>query len=577
MCLPEQDNRGKFLQYPFFNCASFKKTNPSFFKTNPSSSLILFYNKQMRQNKQFYASIGILSLLFIIWSCAFIYQTSFVIDGDRYFSLFDDAMISMKYAWQLAHGHGLVWNSLGRVEGYTNPLWTVLMAISNIFLKQRYAVLSIQILGIGIILGIVSVTIKIANISDIVEKKHKQLLAYFIAVFIFTYYPLTYWTLMGMETGLLTLLILIAILYMFKFKKSLKSRDGFLFSSFLSLAYLTRPDSLYLAMVIFCGTFYLIDFSRIKRNISKKLVFFGAFYLFVVLIHVLFRLIYYGELIPNTVILKVAGVSTWFRIESGLGFIKPFLLESIVVIIFALIAAIYQRTKIAFFILSSFFATCIYQIFVGGDSWNYWRFLVPTMPLVFILAAVGIFYSARLLTNKISIPIINQKSLFLIICFLITIGSLYMHNKRFINQIFFHEQIFSVEYNAINTNFALRLMEISKPNATIGVIWAGSIPYYSERDGIDFLGKSDKYIAHLNPDLTVFTGVYGMKTLPGHNKYDLEYSIIKLQPDVIERADWANQSVYARPDFNYKTIKYKGATLHLRRDSKNIYWKKIGK
>src|SRR4051812_33138351 len=40
-------------------------------------------------------------------------------------SLFDDAMISMRYARNLAHGHGLVWNvGESPIEGFSNPLWT---------------------------------------------------------------------------------------------------------------------------------------------------------------------------------------------------------------------------------------------------------------------------------------------------------------------------------------------------------------------------------------------------------------------------------------------------------------------
>ena len=59
--------------------------------------------------------------VFLIYAALFIYRTSFVVGGERYFSLFDDAMISMRYAKNLAHGYGLLWNSGGdRVEGYTN-------------------------------------------------------------------------------------------------------------------------------------------------------------------------------------------------------------------------------------------------------------------------------------------------------------------------------------------------------------------------------------------------------------------------------------------------------------------------
>jgi hypothetical protein len=40
----------------------------------------------------------------------------------------DDAFISLRYAQNLVQGHGLVWNPGERVEGYTNLLWTLLLA-----------------------------------------------------------------------------------------------------------------------------------------------------------------------------------------------------------------------------------------------------------------------------------------------------------------------------------------------------------------------------------------------------------------------------------------------------------------
>lgn len=53
----------------------------------------------------------------------FIAGSAFAADGRAGFTLFDDAMISMRYARNLAEGHGLVWNVGERVEGYTKPLW----------------------------------------------------------------------------------------------------------------------------------------------------------------------------------------------------------------------------------------------------------------------------------------------------------------------------------------------------------------------------------------------------------------------------------------------------------------------
>jgi len=40
----------------------------------------------------------------------------------------EDAFISIRYAQNLVDGHGLVYNAGERVEGYTNFLWTLLLA-----------------------------------------------------------------------------------------------------------------------------------------------------------------------------------------------------------------------------------------------------------------------------------------------------------------------------------------------------------------------------------------------------------------------------------------------------------------
>src|SRR5207247_899918 len=42
--------------------------------------------------------------------------------------LVDDAFISFRYAQHLVDGYGLVFNPGERVEGYTNFLWTMIMA-----------------------------------------------------------------------------------------------------------------------------------------------------------------------------------------------------------------------------------------------------------------------------------------------------------------------------------------------------------------------------------------------------------------------------------------------------------------
>lgn len=70
----------------------------------------------------------------------------------------------------------------------------------------------------------------------------------------------------------------------------------------------------------------------------------------------------------------------------------------------------------------------------------------------------------------------------------------------------------------------LGLRETTTRDASIGVVWAGAIPYFSSRRSVDFLGKNDMYVARLPPRLPF---------IPGHNKWDYTYSVGTRRPDVI--------------------------------------------
>ena len=215
---------------------------------------------------------AVISLGFIIWGGAFIYRSSFIaIDGRRYFCLFDDAMISMRYAWNFSHGIGLVWNPGEHVQGYTNLLMTLLMSLATLVFEKSSAVLFIQILGLGFMLAISYVGVKVAGYiieGDENSTRHQafvRILSFFGILF---YYPLSYWSLMGMETGLLTLLLLLGILSAFAYERSGKLISLFLTSGYLGLAYLTRNE-----LDHFCCAYmvlHYLDHSQQNKRFQKS-------------------------------------------------------------------------------------------------------------------------------------------------------------------------------------------------------------------------------------------------------------------------------------------------------------------
>src|SRR5574338_593639 len=128
--------------------------------------------------------LAALTVSFLAYSAGFIYRTSFVVDGERYFSLFDDAMVSMRYAKNFADGHGLVWNPGERVEGYTNPLWTLYMGLLHLLLVNLYYV---RRLGLAI--------------------SGSRAVAWGSVAMTAVYLPITFWSLQGMEVSVLVLLL----------------------------------------------------------------------------------------------------------------------------------------------------------------------------------------------------------------------------------------------------------------------------------------------------------------------------------------------------------------------------------
>jgi hypothetical protein len=158
-------------------------------------------------------AVGMLALGLTFWALGLIYRTSFVTDsGVRFFCLFDDAMVSMRYAWNLSHGQGLVWNPGVRVEGYTNPLMTLIMTGATAAADRRLAALLVQLAGLATLLGVAFLTTRLATALTPDETPPERARLFRRLGFLsgLAYYPLDYWTLLGMEAGLLAFWLLAA-------------------------------------------------------------------------------------------------------------------------------------------------------------------------------------------------------------------------------------------------------------------------------------------------------------------------------------------------------------------------------
>src|SRR5262249_51797147 len=138
-------------------------------------------------------------------------------EPQRFYCLFDDAMISMRYAHNLVHGYGLVWNPGEAVEGYTDPLWVLVMAGMITLFGTNGAVLAVQVLGLLIVVALVPVMLRLTSaIAPAFGVAPSRTLSVVAAVLGVAYYPLLYWTLMGLEVGAITLMLALALVTYFE-------------------------------------------------------------------------------------------------------------------------------------------------------------------------------------------------------------------------------------------------------------------------------------------------------------------------------------------------------------------------
>jgi hypothetical protein len=330
------------------------------------------------------------------------------------------------------------------------------------------------------------------------------------------------------------------------------------------LAFLTRNDSLLFAALAF---FYLLPTAKNGRKQIYLFLAAGMLYSSFVLGQTAFRYFYYGEIVPNTYTLKLAGMPLAERLKNGWAFIQPFFKETGFIIVFSLIGLLkFSRQKLYFF---AFFLTSIfYQIYTGGEPWNYWRIMAPAMPFLFILFFEGCAGALRFLPK----PKADSASSILLLA--LAVGGLYFADSRFLREMTLSALPRDNGATHKQTDIAIAINELTDENATIGVFWAGTIPYYADRPAIDFLGKSDPYIASLPPDLSGAMGWLGMTSVPGHNKYDLNYSIKTLLPTYVQEFEVGSQNLNDWGAEHYVNVKYHGIRLYLLKDSPHVDWDK---
>lgn len=432
---------------------------------------------------------------------------AFAGDEGRHF-LLDDAFISFRYARNLADGLGLVFNEGERVEGYTNFLWTVMLAAA--------ARLGFDIVSTSVVLALLSTIgtiVVLAAFGRILfaGRPHAPVLIAIAPLLFALFGGQSRYVMSGMETSFFVLLVTLGVYLAVAAGRPLAG--GLVFAA----AALTRPEG-----ALFFGVVLLFQLTFARPRVSERLPaagwLLGAFAA-VVAPYIWWRIGYYGSPLPNSFYVKSGGEITELLLRRGWAHLVFAVQQSALLLpaIVAVAGIVLRRERLWFVVGGLTAAAAAEVILVGGDFQFFFgpRLLMPVLPCVYLATAAGVAALAERVTVRPALRLLTAVGLTGILAVYIGWNSWPARdpNLQYVTSI-----------NQGWTELGKWLKAHAEPDAVVAVGAVGRIPYYSGHRTIDMLGLTDPHIGRR--DITLGAG------MPGHEKYDTPY-VLGRKPDYV--------------------------------------------
>lgn len=407
----------------------------------------------------------------------------------------DDAFISFRYAQHLAEGYGLVWNKIGiPVEGYTNFLWTLIIAIPH--LLQWDAVLFSWIVSLCFYLMTLVLAFRLSMLLS--GSWHASVL---VLLFLGSNYTFSAYATGGLETQMQVALVL-----GFTFSVAVSARKGVFSLSKLAgvsilavAAVLTRLDSILLVLPIALVLIWSVWKEPVSTNVRlRRIAMFVLPGVLIAVVYAIWKFSYYGGLLPNTFYAKAADTSA----SAGLRYVSLFFL-SYGIYPFA-VASLYHvwkhRTDVWIVtLLIVLMLWTLYVVAVGGCFMEF-RLMVPVLPIIAMLIFLSMQERVRPSFQILLVVGLSAASFVHARYFNVTYG------VESISEL--HGSIYRYGWKSIGEDLG-RMFNQGNDPVVLATTAAGAIPYYSELQTIDMFGLNDRFIA-----------IYGAPAgdRPGHQK-----------------------------------------------------------
>ena len=475
-----------------------------------------------------------------LWGAFYIARTSFVIGGRRVFCLWDDGMISMTYARNLARGDGLLWNPGGEaIQGFSNPGVTLLMAAIHLLPIDSFTISAVvQLVTLACLLATALLVGALASrIGDAAWLAPVAIAAVAASA------SFCFWTLQGSDVGFVALW-LVGSVFWFSTRGGAEGRWPAGLFALLAIGPLIRLDSL-----LFVGVFGLVALALPGDRVLRALRG-GALVGAVVGAMLLASFAYYGDPLPNTFYLKATGAPLSVVLQSGLSQLGDLLPAALATLVLAGLGVWKHRDDPRVLLCGGLsLVAIVYHVQVGGD----WapdrgsRFIAVVLPLLALLSTVG----AHSLLGERRTLVAASAILVALAANTSGVVSEWLDPR---------EPTFLADRNLRNLESALYIRAHTDPDTTVAVTFAGVYPYFSERSAIDVWGKSDRHIAK-QPVRLFF---------PGHSKWDWPYVIDERRPDLVTSAISPKAMLMRLKSFQrdyYRAVRDQRTWFFVRRDA----------
>ena len=433
-------------------------------------------------------------------------------------SMVDDAFISFRYARNLVEGNGLVFNIGEQVEGYTNFLWTMIIAglLWVLPLDAPDIALVLCLLCMVANLGVVYRFGRTLNSGWGLRPYVPVAVLMLAASWAFTSFGTT-----GMETMLLSLLVNLGALFLLLRDDA---RGAALSGAMFVAAAMAHPDH---ALFLFAGGLVLLieelrkwrQTGTWERAAVLRLTAYCAS-LPVVAVWLIWKLSYYGAILPNTFHAKSG--DGWY-LGQGLLYFCTFNLGShfwLITVLFAI--WLFRKTsrpgvfRLKLFTGISFLLFTAYMFKIGGD-FMYGRFYLSLLPLCLLAAECEVYRRGSPARSPRRVA-----ALFLVVC--VALGAT-ARDFHIIppGRIFWHvadegsfyrlTRAFPCEVNNANFRVGQFFGEVLTGRGitpTVCTSGIGMFGYNSRLPVLDLRGLTDYTVAHSQAE---------HRGRPGHEKY----------------------------------------------------------